>query len=277
MNSFNWVTSPTGSILVFDIRQIPHCNHLSYLLPSLSSNNMPLTTIHLVALSPGKSPSEFVRAIRSRSVKPVVISRAVRWIIRPEKLSTAQLLNTQWDLFLVLPLTEQLPPAYLGRDWVRKHWTITAGVPGSLLHDFDKKNHRLLHPQKGDVPALTGALERPRKSASAQGLEFSDELHEWSKSFQLGQEGAVSMFNLLAFKPGKEMHESYLRYGQAFAESIGSRRGGRAKIVGKVVPKQGTPDEDTAGWDEVALAHYPSINHFVSAVRLRPVSFRRPC
>jgi len=59
------------------------------------------------------------------------------------------------------------------------------------------------------------------------------------------------------------MHESYGRYGKAFAESIGSRRGGNAKVVGKVVPKQGTMDEDASGWDEIALAHYPSIRHFV--------------
>ncbi|KAK1090342.1 hypothetical protein LTR48_008471, partial [Friedmanniomyces endolithicus] len=66
------------------------------------------------------------------------------------------------------------------------------------------------------------------------------------------------MLNLLAFHPGKEAHDSYLRYGKAFSESIGKRRGGLAKIVGKVVAGQGTEGEDAAGWDEVALAHYPS-------------------
>jgi uncharacterized protein (DUF1330 family) len=61
------------------------------------------------------------------------------------------------------------------------------------------------------------------------------------------------MLNLLAFNPG--MKDSYLKYGKAFAETIGSRRGGNAKIVGNVIDK-------AQGWDEIAVAHYPSILHF---------------
>ena len=61
------------------------------------------------------------------------------------------------------------------------------------------------------------------------------------------------MLNLLAFAEGKKA--DYLQYGKAFAESIGSRRGGNAKIVGNVIGKKD-------GWDEMALAHYPSILHF---------------
>lgn len=77
------------------------------------------------------------------------------------------------------------------------------------------------------------------------------------------------MLNLLAFWPGKEAHESYLQYGKAFGESIGKRRGGKAKIVGKVVVAAGgqatsqegkgeKADHQDGWWDEVALAHYPS-------------------
>lgn len=81
------------------------------------------------------------------------------------------------------------------------------------------------------------------------------------------------MLNLLAFWPGKAAHESYLQYGKAFGESIGKRRGGKAKIVGKVVVAaagQGTSQKkrqeekgekgnhQDGWWDEVALAHYPS-------------------
>lgn len=63
------------------------------------------------------------------------------------------------------------------------------------------------------------------------------------------------MLNFLAFKPGKEAHESYQKYGQGFAKSAGAKRGGTAKIVGKVI-------DEGAKWDEIALAHYPSIQHF---------------
>ncbi|KAK3670663.1 hypothetical protein LTR78_009498 [Recurvomyces mirabilis] len=218
---------------------------------------------HLIALSSNSNVNGFLRALSSRSVKPLVASKAVRWIIKPEKLSTSKLLNTEWDLLIILPASTPLPEIYLGADWVKAHWSITAGAPSSLVNGFGGKNDRLLHPQNGDVPALTGSLDKPRKASSAQGLELNDELLEWSKGFKLGQDGAVSMLNLLAFNPGKEMHESYLQYGKAFGESIGSRRGGKAKIVGKVVANQGTSGEDTAGWDEIALAHYPSINHFI--------------
>lgn len=84
------------------------------------------------------------------------------------------------------------------------------------------------------------------------------------------------MLNLLAFWPGKEAHESYLQYGKAFGESIGKKRGGKAKIVGKVVVAAGGKKKKQEGkgekgdyqdgwWDEVALAHYPS--------RFSPLSF----
>lgn len=65
------------------------------------------------------------------------------------------------------------------------------------------------------------------------------------------------MLNLLAFKPG--LKEQYLKYGAEFSKSIGSKRGGNAKIVGTVINGEGGDGE---GWDEVALAHYPSIWHF---------------
>ncbi|KAK3073100.1 hypothetical protein LTR53_005628 [Teratosphaeriaceae sp. CCFEE 6253] len=224
---------------------------------------MPLTTLHLIALSPNATPNQFLRALKSFGIRPLVASRPVRWIIKPETLSTSPLLDTTWDLLIILPASTPLPEVYLNKDWVQAHWSITAGVPGALLTDFEGKNARLLHPQSGDVSALTGALEKPRKASSTQGLELNDELLAWSQAFKLGQEGAVSMLNLLAFHPGKDAHESYLRYGKAFAASIGKRRGGTAKIVGKVVPRQGTEGEDGEGWDEVALAHYPSIRHFV--------------
>lgn len=65
------------------------------------------------------------------------------------------------------------------------------------------------------------------------------------------------MLNLLAFRPGKK--EEYLKYGAEFSKSIGSKRGGDAKIVGSVIHDR---EEEGEGWDEIALAHYPSILHF---------------
>lgn len=104
-----------------------------------------------------------------------------------------------------------------------------------------------------------------------QNLELTQELRDWCLSYWRHQgvkgKGAVSMLNLLAFAhPQDKAHESYNSYGKAFAESIGSRRGGLAKIVGKVVPPppggSNAADPLNGGWEEIALAHYPSLEHF---------------
>ena len=220
---------------------------------------MPLATIHLIALTNDSTVSGYVKVLQGSPVKTYVVSRSVRWIIKPETLSVSSLLNTKWDLLVILPASDQLPSKLI--DQTAAHWSITAGVPSSLTKDFHARNQRLLHPRESDVPALTGSMDKPRMAGSSQGLELNEDLLQWSKDFKLGK-GAMSMLNLLAFKTGKEAHESYLRYGKAFGESIGSKRGGTAKIVGKVVPKSGSADEDESGWDEIALAHYPSIDHF---------------
>jgi hypothetical protein len=228
---------------------------------------MPLCTVHLLALHP-TTPS------------PLVVSRVIRWIILPSHLSTEHLLtrNIHWDLFLILPNTSALPQNL--ETLVQHHWTITAGVPSRLIQDFSKKNAGLLHPEPGSVPKLDNDDEKMLKTTtSSQNLELSAGLETWIQEFvkSAGKEGegAVSMFNLLAFNEG--MKEEYLKYGKAFAESIGSRHGGNAKIVGNVVaPKSpssngkpssgndGVVDASTDGWDEIALAHYPSIRHFRS-------------
>ena len=227
---------------------------------------MPLATLHLISLSPGKSVSEYARALSTQPIKPLVLSKVVRWIIKPEKLSVSTLLEPKWDILIILPVDQKLPEAYASRDWIQKHWSMTAGIPSRVTNGFEDKNQRLLHPAAKDVPELTGSMDKPRMTQSTQGLELNDELLAWSKQFKLGQNSAVSMLNLLAFKHEPGADESYRRYGKAFGERIGARRGGDAKLVGKVVAKQGTADEDVAGWEEFALAHYPSIRHFVDMI-----------
>ena len=70
----------------------------------------------------------------------------------------------------------------------------------------------------------------------------------------------VAMLNLLAFVEGKR--EQYKKYGAAFSQSVGARYGGNAKVVGRVLG--GPAGED--GWDEIAVAHYPSIQHFAAMI-----------
>jgi hypothetical protein len=236
---------------------------------------MPLCTIHLLALDPTTPLSTFLTTLKSSTISPLVVSRVIRWIILPSQLSTETLLglNIHWDLFLVLPDTSPLPDNL--RKLVQHHWSITAGVPSRLLQDFSSKNAKLLHPEPSSVPKLDENKDGVRKTTtSSQDLELSAGLEAWIQDFtskkSAESEGAVSMFNLLAFKSG--MKAEYLKYGAAFAESIGSRHGGNAKIVGNVVAPERSEDKPTSkgdvldassdGWDEVALAHYPSIRHF---------------
>ncbi len=221
---------------------------------------MPVCQIHLLSLNPTTSISRFTQTLNSQGVKPLVISRVIRWIILPTSLSTPELLarNIHWDILLILPATTPLPRPSL--DLVQHQWTVHAGVPSRLLSDFHAKNEKLLRSKKEDTPPLTGSLDKPRVSDSSQGLELSPELREWITNFGRTEEGrgAVSMLNLLAFKEGRK--GDYLKYGAEFAKSIGSKRGGFAKIVGSVIHDKG--GEEGEGWDEVALAHYPSILHF---------------
>jgi hypothetical protein len=229
---------------------------------------MPLCTIHLLALHP-RTPnplSTFLSTLKSSPISPLVVSRVIRWIILPTHLSTEHLAqNISWDIFLILPNTDALPQNL--EKLVQHHWRITAGVPSRLIQDFDAKNGKLLHPEPGAVPKLSEGTEAAKTTESSQNLELSAGLEAWIQDLieSGGKEakGAVSMFNLLAFK--SNMKTEYLKYGAAFAESIGSRHGGNAKVVGNVVKPSSTAHSGDAsgdGWDEIALAHYPSILHF---------------
>lgn len=236
---------------------------------------MPICTLHLLSLN---APlRQFLAALSQSDLKPLTVARVVRWIVLPTKTSTDALLasNTRWDVLVVVPDAALALPAALQR-LVARAWAVRAGVPSRLVDGFARRNHELLHPPPGAVPALTGALGDGARAAaaaapsSAQALELSASLRDWIERFARAEgRGAVSMLNLLAFKPGRKAE--YLKYGAAFAESVGRRRGGVAKLVGSVVA-----DDDGGGggsggkeWDEIALAHYPSIMHFADMLASR--------
>ena len=241
---------------------------------------MPLCTLHLLALH-STTPNPvltFLSTLKSTNLSPLIVSRVIRWIILPSKLSTEHLLarNIHWDLLLILPSTDALPSEL--KKLAQHHWSVTAGVPSRLVQDFPSKNNKLLHPDPSSVPEVQ-TKKSNKTTESSQSLELSDELNKWIETFVNSGakegKGAVSMFNLLAFNP--EMKEEYLKYGAAFAKSIGSKHGGNAKIVGNAthvngsaIAKSSNSSDGTNGevgggkddWDEIALAHYPSILHF---------------
>jgi hypothetical protein len=222
---------------------------------------MPLASIHLVSLSKTSSLQDFIEALLSSELKVLVISKVVRWIIRPEKIDVDPLLEPPkpWDLLIICLGDSPLPKALSSQ--IECQWSTKAGIPSRLTTEFQAKNEKLLHPAS-KVP-LTGSLKNPRLGSTSQTLELSSDLQSWVSTFSKTNAGggAVSMLNLLAFKP--DMHPSYLQYGKAFGESIGAKRGGNAKLVGNVIADPDDPKQAKGvGWDEMALAHYPSILHF---------------
>lgn len=243
---------------------------------------MPLAHIHLLHLSPSLPLPTAIRLLAATNPPPLTISRVIRWIILPSTIDSSSLLATPWDL-LYISLSPSLPSQL--QPHLISHYTLQTGIPSRLTSSFHSHNATLLHPPPNSVPPLTGALSDPQLGASAQTLELSGPLLSWIDGFKAHASavgsGAVSMLNFLAFKPEKGHHDAYKRYGAAFASSIGKRRGGEAKLVGNVVRgseggkrevvsrEQGNEwagvkgvEAEVRGWDEFALAHYPSIEHF---------------
>ena len=187
--------------------------------------------------------------LRKDSLQPLIVARVVRWIITPTELSKHSLLNptTCWDLMLIFPNGPILLPPEL-QSMIHESWSIQAGIPSKVITSFETKNDHLLNPTTCAMPPLTGSLTRPRIAESAQGLKLSQELQDWIMSKDRPK-GAVSMLNLLAFHPGNK--EEYKKYGQAFADSVGSKRGGVAKIVGRTV--SGSCSDGCDEWEEVCF------------------------
>ncbi|KAE9976844.1 hypothetical protein EG328_002372 [Venturia inaequalis] len=216
---------------------------------------MPLCTLHLLSLTPTTTISSFLSSLRSASLTPIIQSKVIRWIILPKALSTVPLLahNTHWDLLILLPGTSSLPISISSQ--LAAEWHVTVGIPSRLLKDFAAKNNTLLNPPPGSVKPA----EKPdqTEASSTQNLELTPELASWIDSLPSARRNhPISMLNLLAFVPGRK--EEYLKYGAAFAKSIGSRHGGEAKIVGNVIHQENTTRKADLGAsaNEAAAAGY---------------------
>ncbi|KAJ9606155.1 hypothetical protein H2200_009116 [Cladophialophora chaetospira] len=224
---------------------------------------MPLATIHLLALNSSTTLPSFLTLLKDAipASKTLTVSKVVCWIITPQTIDANRLLRPKkpWDLLVIVLGDDPLPESLKAK--VADHWTCVAGIPSRLTTTFEKRNAELLHPKPSDIPDLTGSLDNPRVGSTSQTLELSGELQSWITTFKSTRAGSspLSMLNLLAFKEGKK--ESYLKYGAAFADSIGIRRGGVAKLVGNVT-SQSASELSGGKWNEFALASYPSILHF---------------
>ena len=206
---------------------------------------MPVCTIYLLSLR--CSIPNFCLALSDTPARPLTVARVCRWIVKPTILSKDILLSEaqSWDLLLILPDISQTFPESL-RTLVCQKWTIQAGIPSKLLDTYENSNARLLDASITNAPSWSGSSASLKYADSSQHLELTQELNDWIRQAQ-SPLGAVSMLNLLAFHPGKK--EQYMKYGRAFGDAVGSRRGGVAKLVGKIVPK--TCSDGCNEWEEV--------------------------
>ncbi|KAL8709758.1 MAG: hypothetical protein Q9220_005544 [cf. Caloplaca sp. 1 TL-2023] len=218
----------------------------------LEVGRMPVCTVHLVSVKP-PSHGAFTSRLSTIPTSVLIVARVIRWIIKPNSPLDAILLNsdTPWDYLLIYEGLPTSLPADV-ESMIQNDWTIQVGMPSAIVASFKSRNASLLHPSPSNVPPLTGSLSHPRIVESSQGLELDNELLSWITTSAARPKGAVSMLNLLAFKPGMKAH--YLKYGKAFADSVGSRRGGVAKLVGKILPGSCCDDAEEE-WDEVRIVY----------------------
>ncbi|KAI0481197.1 hypothetical protein GGR56DRAFT_629302 [Xylariaceae sp. FL0804] len=254
---------------------------------------MVLCALHLVSLRPGVSLAGFLAALRRAGVdRPVVQARVARWMVLPARLSAGDLLarNVRWDALVLLRQRDHHDgngdnktadiPAAVADACVAALWSATVGTSARALDGYADANAALLNPPPGAVPALDDDEIPPAAASTSDvggsgnnNLEMTPELGRWIDALPAALAAhPVSMLNLLAFAPGR--HDQYVRYGQEFSRRVGSRHGGRVKVVGRVVhaPNKddgsggsgNASDDDAAGWDEVAFVHYPSVRHFAA-------------
>jgi hypothetical protein len=168
--------------------------------------------------------------------------------------------NTHWDVLLGLEGDTSIPAS--SQAHIAAIWTASSGVSARALSGYGELNATLLSPPPGSVqPAELPKLSSNTTRDSSENLELSPEWVQWIEALPSSvRDYPVSMLNLLAFQPGKK--DQYKQYGAEFSRRVGSRHGGRVKLVGRVLDGNGQAGVD--GWEEIAYVHYPSVKHFAA-------------
>lgn len=180
---------------------------------------MPLLTLHLLSLQPDTNPKQFADSIRtSRDVDAdvVVASRARQPVVRPKSLDAQHLLDTRWDLLILLQSrsgssTDPNPSLRsVFPSTIRDEYSIFVGVPSKLLSSYPAQDAKLKR-EAARAP-LTGALDKTRGKSSSQNLELSPDLLAFMDELVKEHDGPVTMLNLLQFNSGGK--PEYYKYGQ---------------------------------------------------------------
>ena len=172
---------------------------------------MPLLTLHLLSLNGNATREDVLLQLSQerQAVETVVASIPRYWVIKPEKDDESTLINTRWDLLLLLKTPDGVLPSSIKSKTVREY-KVSVGIPSKLLAKYPETNKQLLQ-QAASVP-LTGALDNYKAPETSQNLELSPDLYQYMNEMVRDHPGPVTMLNLLHFKPdGKS---SYYEYGQ---------------------------------------------------------------
>lgn len=177
---------------------------------------MPLLTLHLLSLEPGTNPKQFTNSLSSAqdvNSDVIVASRPRRPIVRSELLDTQRLLDTQWDLLVLLQPRSSGPNGPLQPLFpttIRDEYFIYAGIPSNLLSTYPARDAKLK--REAAAAPLTGALEEARGKPSSQNLELSPDLVAFMDGLVKDHDKPVTMLNLLHFHPNGK--PEYYKYGQ---------------------------------------------------------------
>ena len=173
-------------------------------------------------------------------------------------------------------------------------WSIAAGIPSQLITQLEEKNQKLYERSRQDAESVDETIMKKNSSVktgrSGEASKLASELTDWMDGLSRTEmTHPISMFNLLAFEPGKR--DSYQQYAREFGTRVGAKHGvryicssllaspnplphtcrilltyfpikGGAKLAGLTLPSKGKEE----GWDEIAVAYYPSIRHFVDMI-----------
>ncbi|KXS21797.1 hypothetical protein M427DRAFT_142173 [Gonapodya prolifera JEL478] len=234
---------------------------------------MPGATLYLAKLRGLPHPSDdaiiqFLKDLVAAGESLVWAARVRQPVVPCFRIDVDALINTAYDVAFLVLGGPGLPDALSAR--LESLYSVHAGVPSRVLKAYPSTNQRIQLAAKSHPRPLpfNPASFQVSLSSDSRNLQVSHALLDYARRLTAsGYTGSVSQINLLAFTGDKDAKASYHCYGQGFVEH-GGKHGGNAKIVGNVVaPEAGRKDSRPVRaqkwWDEVAIAHYPTIDHFV--------------
>jgi hypothetical protein len=252
-------------------------------------------TFHLISVTDKQA---FLGNLRSAATTRQIhyIGHCEHWIHIP-KTSLDGLTGSgehmqRWDYLAIANAMPDNPlalPSYLQETEVTDHWSIVAPVEDDQLANLASANATRASTSPPPLPPGWNPTDYSSLTASKPPADLEASLalastplgspkqnpptplKDFISTFGSSHQGPVSMFNLVACIPAQRPR--FFGYIAAFAESVGSRYGGEAQLLGAGATDWSSREAEglevadpKAGgsgvWEDVALVWYPSLWHF---------------